>query len=100
MNPLPCLCTPQKRLMASTNFFPCCSTQKKKPNDQKKNEIGLFIPRPGRPWRFLAFFTRFFQKIPIFSLSKKSRVFQKKKSPGLKTRDFSDFCRLNGDFFF
>jgi hypothetical protein len=71
------LCTPQKCLMASTNFFPCCSTQKKKRMTKKKTNR-LFIPRPGRLWRFFpifAAFSRFFQKKRVFSLTKKSRFF-------------------------
>jgi hypothetical protein len=43
MNSLPCLCTPQICLMASTNLFPCRSTQNAKHNEPKKKRIGLFL---------------------------------------------------------
>jgi hypothetical protein len=51
-------------------------------------------------FRFLPIFTRFFEKSALFSLCKKSRFFFLKKSAGLKNSDFSEFFRLNGDFFY
>jgi hypothetical protein len=62
---LPCLCTPQKCLMASTNFFPCCSTHTKKRMTKKKPNRALY---PAF-FQFLPLFAAFF---PIFS---KKRVF-------------------------
>jgi hypothetical protein len=49
--------------MASTNLFPCCSTQNAKHNEPKKTESGffLFLSYPGHNWRFFPSFSRFFQ---------------------------------------
>jgi hypothetical protein len=96
MNPLPCLCTPQKHLMASTNSFPCCSTQKEN-QMTKKNQIGLFNLRPARPSRvfrkkreFWRFFGAFFKKSRFFDCPKNTRFFQVKIGVPKKSR----FCRF------
>jgi len=54
--------------MASTNLFPCCSTQNAKHNEPEKTESGFLSHSLGKLgyffsvfFRFLAIFSRFFQ---------------------------------------
>jgi hypothetical protein len=91
---LPCLCTPQKCLMASTNFLPCCSTQKKNRMTKKKRNWALYpaawatLALFPHFFHFFPIFTRFFEKRVLFSLCKKSRFFFFEKIGKLKKSRF------------
>jgi hypothetical protein len=52
--------------MASTNLFPCCSTQNAKHNEPKKTESGFL----SLAWENLAIFSDFFKKSRFFQTSK------------------------------